>query len=68
MKNQENIYKFYALISTQIKINNMKILYRASKDGFSLNNLKDKINNKSNLIFLFLLEIAEFLVLISKQK
>ena len=31
----------------------MKILYRASKDGFSLNNLKNKIDNKSNLIFLF---------------
>ena len=53
LKNQENIYKVYALISTQIKINNMKILYRASKDGFSLNNLKNKIDNKSNLIFLF---------------
>ena len=53
LKNQEDIYKLYALISTQIKINNMKILYRASKDGFSLNNLKNKIDNKSNLIFLF---------------
>ena len=32
----------------------MKILYRASKDGLKINNLKNKINNKSNLIFLFL--------------
>ena len=33
----------------------MKLLYRASKDGLNLNNLRDKINNKSNLIFLFLI-------------
>ena len=32
----------------------MKLLYRSSRDGLGLNNLKDKINNKSNLIFLIL--------------
>ena len=45
--------KFYNLLSSQIKIRNMKLLYRASKDGFGLKNIKSKINNKSNLIFLF---------------
>ena len=32
----------------------MKLLYRSSRDGLKLNDLKNKINNKSNLIFLFL--------------
>ena len=31
----------------------MKIIYKATKDGLQLSNLIDKINNKSNLIFLF---------------
>ena len=54
LKNKDDFEKFINLISTQIKINGLKILYRASKDGFYINNLKNKINNKSNLIFLFL--------------
>ena len=53
LKNKEEINKFYDLLSNKIKINNMKLLYRASKDSLALNNLKNKINNKSNLIFLF---------------
>ena len=32
----------------------MKLLYRSSRDGLGLNDLKNKIDNKSNLIFLFL--------------
>ena len=54
LKNKEDINKFYNLISNQIKINNIKLLYRSSRDGLKLNDLKNKINNKSNLIFLFL--------------
>ena len=51
---EKNIFlQFYNLLSSKIKINNIKQLYKCSKDGFGLNNLKDKINNKSNLIFLF---------------
>ena len=46
--------KFINLLSTKIKIENIKLLYRSSRDGLQLNNLRDKINNKSNLIFLFL--------------
>jgi hypothetical protein len=54
LKNKDDINKFYNLISNQIKINNIKLLYRSSRDGLKLNDLKNKINNKSNLIFLFL--------------
>jgi hypothetical protein len=32
----------------------MKLLYRSSRDGLLFNDLKNKIDNKSNLIFLFL--------------
>jgi len=54
LKNNEDINKFYNLISSQIKFNNIKLLYRSSRDGLKLNDLKNKINNKSKLIFLFL--------------
>ena len=54
LKNKDDINKFYNLLSNKIKINNMKLLYRASRDGLKLDNLNKKINNKSNLIFLFL--------------
>ena len=54
LKSKEQIDKFYNLLSNQIKINNIKLLYRASRDGLKLNDMKDKINNKTNLIFLFL--------------
>ena len=36
--------KFYELLSNKIKINNMKLLYRISKEGRGLGNLKNKIN------------------------
>ena len=54
LKNKDDKNKFYNLLSSQIKINNMHLLYRASRDGLKLNDLKSKINNKSDLIFLFL--------------
>ena len=38
----------------EISIFNIKLLYRASKDGLISDSLSDKINNKSNLVFLFL--------------
>ena len=55
LKNKDDLNKFSNLLSKKIKIKKMKLLYRASKDGLNLNNLRDKINNKSNLIFLFLI-------------
>ena len=54
LKNKEEFNKFSKLLSSQIKINNMKLLYRSSRDGLKLANLRDKINNKTNLIFLIL--------------
>ena len=54
LKNKEESEKFHQLISNQIKINNMKLLYRSSRDGLEFKNVVDKINNKSNLIFLYL--------------
>ena len=35
-------------------INNMKLLYRSSRDGFNYLSIVNKINNKSNLLFLYL--------------
>ena len=34
----------------------MKLIYNSNKDGLELNSLKNKIDNKSKLIFLFLCE------------
>ena len=53
LKDRDEKNKFFILISNQIKINDIKLLYRSSRDGLSVENLKNKINNKSNLIFLF---------------
>jgi len=53
LKNKNDINIFYKLISSQIKINNIKILYKSTKDGLKYQNIINKINNKSNLIFLF---------------
>ena len=54
INNKEDLNKFKILISSRIKIKNMKLLYRSTKDGLELQNLKNKIEGKSNLIFLFL--------------
>ena len=35
-------------------MNNMNLLYRSSRDGFNYLSIVNKINNKSNLIFLYL--------------
>ena len=56
LKNKNDINKFYNLLSNKIKINNMKLIYSSNKDGLELNSLKNKIDNKSKLIFLFLCE------------
>ena len=53
IKKKDVLNNFYKLISNKIKIHNIKLIYRASKDGLQFSNMKDKINNKSNLIFLF---------------
>ena len=34
----------------------MNLLYRSSRDGFKYLNIMNKINNKSNLLFLYLTE------------
>ena len=54
LKNENDIKKFYNLLSNKIKVNNMKLIYSSNKDGLELNNLKNKINKKEKLIFLFL--------------
>ena len=53
LKNEDELNKFYNLLLERIKINNLKLLYRLSQDGLGFENIKNKINNKSNLIFLF---------------
>ena len=53
IKNKEDSMKLIKLLSTQIKISNMRLLYRATRDGLEFNNVSDKINNKSNLIFIY---------------
>ena len=54
LRNKDDLDKFYNLLSSRVKIKNIKLLFRANKDWLNLKTLKDKINNKSNLIFLFL--------------
>ena len=53
LKSEEDSIKFFELISKEININNMKLLYRYSKDGSEYNTLVNKLNNKSNLIFIY---------------
>ena len=52
MKNSNEINKFLSLVD--IKITNINLLYRSSRDGFNYLSIVKKINNKSNLIFLYL--------------
>ena len=54
LKNEEDSEKLLNLISNKIKINNMKIIYRASRDGDRFKHVVEKLNNKSNLIFIYL--------------
>ena len=53
LRNKDDLKKFYDLLPNNIKINEIKLLYRATKDGLNFQNIVDKINNKSNLIFLY---------------
>ena len=53
LKNKEDLINFYKLISNHIKIYNINLLYRSSENGLNFSNIVNKINNKSNLIFLF---------------
>ena len=52
IKNKDDKNKFFKLISSKIKINDMKLLYRSTRDGLTYQNVVNKINNKSNLIFM----------------
>ena len=52
IKNKDDKNKFFRLISRKIKINAMKLLYRSTRDGLTYQNVVNKINNKSNLIFI----------------
>ena len=54
LKSKEEIMKFNKLISKRLKITDTNLLYRASRDGVEFKNVADKINNKGNLIFLYL--------------
>ena len=53
IKNDEDYNKFYKLVLEKEKINNEKLIYRASVDGLNFNSIVNKINNKSNLLFLY---------------
>ena len=53
LKNTDDFQKFHDLLSSCIDISNIQLLYRATRDGLSLENIVQKINNKSNLIFLY---------------
>ena len=54
LKNQSDINIFNELIDNNKITNNMKLLYRSSRDGFNFQSIVNKINNKSNLLFLYL--------------
>ena len=54
LKNKEDINTFHKLILSKEKINNFRLIYRSTKDGLNYLSIVNKINNKSNLIFLYL--------------
>jgi len=54
LKNKVDLIQLIELISNRIKINNTKLIYRASRDGLEFKNITDKLKNKSNLIFIYL--------------
>ena len=53
LKNKDEFEKFQNLLSNHIDISNIQLLYRATRDGLNYESIVDKINNKSNLIFLY---------------
>jgi len=56
LKNNDDIIKFNKLVDINNDIKNLKLLYRSSRDGLNYLSIVNKINNKSNLIFLYLIE------------
>ena len=54
LKNYDDFNKFNILINNGKTINNLNLLYRSSRDGFNYLNIVNRINNKSNLVFLYL--------------
>ena len=54
LKNKDDLNKFYQLISNHIKITSIKLIYCLTKDGNEFSSFVNKINNKSNLIFIYL--------------
>ena len=56
LKEQNNINIFNKLIDDNKITNNLNLLYRSSRDELNYLNIINAINNKSNLIFLYLTE------------
>ena len=56
LNDEYNIKKFNKLILKDRVADNMNLLYRSSRDGLKYLNIIKAINNKSNLIFLYLTE------------
>jgi len=52
----DDIIKFNKFVDINDEIKNLNLLYRSSRDGFNYLSIVNKINNKSNLIFLYLIE------------
>ena len=56
LNDEYNIKKFNKLIAKDRVADNMNLLYRSSRDGLKYLNIVKAINNKSNLLFLYLTE------------
>ena len=54
LKNKDDFDKFHNLVLSREKIKNIRLIYRSTKDGFNYLSIVNKINNKSNLLFLYL--------------
>ena len=53
IKNDDDYIKFDKLVLAKERINNAKLIYRTSVDGLNFNSIVNKVNNKSNLLFLY---------------
>lgn len=54
LKKSNDINKFFSFIGTKRKLEKINLLYRTSRDGLDYLSIVNKINNKSNLVFLYL--------------
>ena len=54
LKKSNDINKFFSFIGTRRKLEKINLLYRTSRDGLDYLSIVNKINNKSNLVFLYL--------------